>query len=321
MNLKIEILKMLETHRDTDISGQALAERFGVSRNAVWKAVNALKAEGYKICAGQNRGYRLADENDMLSAVGIADAIRHRTKGMSVYVHREIDSTNDEAKRLLADGKTGPALIVAEGQSAGRGRQGKQFYSPEREGIYMTFSFPSALPLASAVSLTTASAVAVYLAIRDLTGIETDIKWVNDIYLGGRKICGILTEAISDFEAGCARHILIGIGLNYTTEEFPAELRDTAAALHPAGIPRNLMVARIVDRLFDVIGNLGDERYLDIYRSRSMVIGRDVTYYYNGEAYDARAVDIDEDGGLIVEDARGNRTVLNSGEVTLRPRG
>ena len=160
MQLKIEVLKVLEEQRGVAISGQQLARRFGVSRNAVWKAVRALQAEGYKILAGQNKGYRLSDENDMLSAVGIADAIEHRVKGMAVYLHRSIDSTNNEAKRLIADGKEGTALIVAEGQSAGRGRLGRTFFSPELTGIYMTFSFPASMQLSDAVGVTTAAAVA-----------------------------------------------------------------------------------------------------------------------------------------------------------------
>ena len=319
MQLKIEILKILEANPETDISGQLLAEKFGVSRNAIWKAVRSLQAEGYRICAGQNRGYRLSAENDMLSAVAIADAIQHRTRGMAIYVRRTVDSTNDEAKRLLTEGKTGPALIVSEEQTAGRGRQGKTFYSPKQAGIYMTLSFPSALPLYAAVSVTTASAVAVFLAIRDLTGTETEIKWVNDLYLHGKKICGILTEAISDFESGRAQHIMIGIGINSWTEEFPDGLRETACALYPKGVTRNQLVARIVDRLLEVTANLGDESYLDLYRRHSMVLGREVVYVRDGETYTGRAVDIDEDGGLIVEDAEGERTVLNSGEITLRP--
>jgi BirA family biotin operon repressor/biotin-[acetyl-CoA-carboxylase] ligase len=318
MQLKIEVLKVLEEERGRDISGQALAARFGVSRNAIWKAVRALQAEGYKILAGQNKGYRLSEENDMLSAVGIADAIEHRVKGLSVYLHRTIDSTNDEAKRLIAAGKKGTALIVAEGQTAGRGRRGRQFFSPELTGIYMTFSFPTNMPLGNAVGITTAVAVAVHLAIADLTGIETDIKWVNDIYLGGKKICGILTEAISDFESGCAQHIIIGIGLNYHTTDFPHELQEIAASLSPVGVNRNRMVARIVDRLLDILDGKVD--YLEVYRAHSMVLGKDIVYERDGVKTEARALWIDEDGGLIVEHTDGGRATLTSGEISLRLR-
>lgn len=318
MQLKIEVLKVLEEERGRDISGQVLAERFGVSRNAIWKAVRALQAEGYKILAGQNKGYRLSEENDMLSAVGIADAIEHRVKGLSVYLHRTIDSTNDEAKRLIASGKKESALIVAEGQSAGRGRRGRQFFSPELTGIYMTFSFPTNMPLTDAVGITTATAVAVHLAIKDLTDMETEIKWVNDLYLGGKKICGILTEAISDFESGCVQNMIIGIGINYQTTNFPRELQDIAASLSPTGISRNRMVARIVDRLLDVLN--GEVDYLEIYRAHSMVLGKDIVYERDGVKTEARALDIDDNGGLVVEHRDGSRATLTSGEISLRLR-
>ncbi|MBO5052380.1 MAG: biotin--[acetyl-CoA-carboxylase] ligase [Clostridia bacterium] len=318
MQLKIEVLKILEEERGRDISGQALAERFGVSRNAVWKAVKALQAEGYKILAGQNKGYRLSDENDMLSAVGIADAIEHRVKGMSVYLHRTIDSTNNEAKRLIADGKTGTALIVAEGQTAGRGRRGREFFSPALTGIYMTFSFPSSMPLTDAVGITTATAVAVFLAIKDLTGVETEIKWVNDIYLHGKKICGILTEAISDFESGCVQHIIVGVGMNYQTADFPRELKGIAGSLSPVGVNRNRMIARIVDRLLDILN--GDVDYLAIYRQHSLVLGKEIVYERDGVKHEARALDIDEEGGLVVAHADGSKTTLTSGEISLRLR-
>lgn len=318
MQLKIEILKALESARGKDLSGEALARRFGVSRNAVWKAVKSLSEEGYRIEAGKNRGYRLSEDNDMLSAVAIAGAIESRIKGLSIFVHREIDSTNSEAKRRIAEGREGVSLIVAESQTAGRGRQGKTFFSPSGAGIYMTFAFPSRLPLAAAVSVTTAAAVAAFRAIRDVTGIETDIKWVNDLYLGGKKVAGILTEAISDFEAGEVRHLIIGVGINLYPADYPAEIADIATPLGAGRVDRNRLVARIVDCLMECLSGLEGGAHLDDYRRHSMVIGRDITYTQNGITLDARAIDIDEDGWLVIEHADGTRDVLNSGEITVR---
>ncbi|MBQ8859241.1 MAG: biotin--[Clostridia bacterium] len=318
MHLKIELLKLLEGNRDRYLSGQAIATHFGLSRNAVWKAVRALMAEGYRIEAVKNRGYRLSEEDDMLSAVGIAGAIRHPTKGMAVYLHREIDSTNNEAKRLIAEGKGGLTLIAAEAQTAGRGRQGKSFYSPGQTGIYMTLSAPTDLPMADAVSLTSAAAVAVWQAIKDTTGITTEIKWVNDIYLGGKKVAGILTEAISDLEAGVTRHVIIGVGVNVRTTDFPPELGDIAASLSPVGVNRNRMIAAITDRLLDVINRPQDTGYLVLYRKHSMVIGREIVYTENGVTHHARALDIDDFGGLVIERAGGVRGTLRSGEISVR---
>ena len=318
MQLKIEILKVLEAERGKDVSGQALAERFGVSRNAVWKAVKSLIAEGYEISAGKNRGYALSEDNDVLSAVAIAHAIGHRIKGLSIYVHREIDSTNDEAKRNIAAGREGISLIVAESQTAGRGRQGKTFHSPSGAGIYMTLAFPSRLPLTAAVSVTTAAAVAVFRAVRDETGVECDIKWVNDLYLGGKKVAGILTEAISDFEAGEVRHLIVGVGINLYPVAYPAEIADIAAPLNVGKVNRNRLVAAIVDRLLECLSGLERGAHLDTYRRHSMVIGRNITYLRGGVTTAARAVDIDEDGWLVVEHEDGTRDVLNSGEITVR---
>lgn len=320
MQLKIEILKALENARGKDISGQELASRFGVSRNAIWKAVNSLKEEGYLIRAGKNRGYCLAEENDILSAVAIAGAIEHRIKGLSIFVHREIDSTNDEAKRQITSGREGVCLIVSDAQTAGRGRQGKTFFSPAGAGIYMTLAFPSRLPLTAAVSVTTAAAVAVFRAIRDETGIETAIKWVNDLYLGDKKVAGILTEAISDFEAGEVRHLIVGVGLNLHPADYPADIAKIAAPLQANHVNRNRLIARIVDRLLACLAELGTGTHLDTYRRHSMVIGREITYYRNGVATAARAVDIDEDGWLLVEHPDGTRDLLNSGEITVRTR-
>ena len=320
MQLKLEVLKLLEASRGQDLSGQTLAERFGVSRNAIWKVIRSLKEEGYVIEAGQNRGYRLSAENDVLSAVAVAGAIEHRIKGLSLYVHREIDSTNDEAKRLIAEGKTGPLLILAETQTSGRGRQGKSFYSPEKSGMYMTFAFPSKLPLDAAVSATTAAAVAVFLAIRDLTGIETEIKWVNDLYHRGKKVCGILTEAISNFELGQVQHLIVGIGINVKTTNFPEELAAIAGTLGADNLHRNALAARIVDRLLECLGGTGSGAHLALYRAHSMVIGREIEYTRDGVTQVGDALDIDEDGWLIVRNKDGKRVLLNSGEITVRTR-
>ena len=318
MQLKIEILKALESARGEDISGQDLATRFGVSRNAVWKAVKSLTREGYQISAVKNRGYRLCEGDDMLSAVAIAHAIEHRIKGLSIYVHREIDSTNNEAKRQIAEGKTGTALIVTESQTAGRGRQGKSFFSPAGAGIYMTLALPTRLPLTAAVSVTTAAAVAAFRAIRDETGVTCDIKWVNDLYLNGKKVAGILTEAISDFEAGEVRHLIIGIGINLYPADYPDEIANIATPLGKERVNRNRLIARLVDRLFECLSQLGSGAHLDTYRRHSMVIGREITYLRDGVTTAARAIDIDEDGWLVVEHPDGTRDLLNSGEITVR---
>ena len=232
MSLKDNILEELENNTNIYISGQALAEKFGVSRNAVWKAMNQIKKDGCKVASVNNKGYRLLSKNDVLSAEKISESMSERSKKLELIVLDSIDSTNNEAKRMTANGFRRDALIVANEQTKGRGRLGRDFYSPKNTGVYMTFLFSTNIKLSSAVSVTTATAVAVVRAIESLTKAKPMIKWVNDVYIGDKKACGILTEAVTDFETGSVQSIIIGIGINISTEEFPEELGGVATSLN-----------------------------------------------------------------------------------------
>ena len=238
---------------------------------------------------------------------------------LAVEVLQEVDSTNSEAKRRLRAGLTEPLLLAAEHQTAGRGRQGKSFYSPAATGIYMTLTVHPDAPLTDAVSVTTRASVAVCRAIRQVTGLQPEIKWVNDLYLGGKKICGILVEAESDFAAGITKHLVIGVGVNVTTADFPEEL--TEAASLSVDADRDLLIAAIARELLRETADLQDRSYLEDYRRHSMVLGKPVVWMLNGERREATAVEIDEEGGLVVEDADGTRRTLQSGEISLRVRG
>ena len=247
-----------------------------------------------------------------LSAARIRDAL----PGVSVEVFRELDSTNSEAKRRLREGLTAPLLLAAEHQTAGRGRQGKSFYSPDGTGIYMTLTVHPHAPLTDAVSVTTRASVAVCRAIRKVTGLKPAIKWVNDLYLNKKKICGILVEAISDYSAGVTKSLVIGVGVNVTTEDFPEEL--TAAASLGVAVDRNLLIAAIAGELLKETENLSDRSYLDDYRAWSLVLGRQIVWTLNGERREALAVEIDADGGLVIREENGAVRTLSSGEISVR---
>jgi BirA family biotin operon repressor/biotin-[acetyl-CoA-carboxylase] ligase len=245
-----------------------------------------------------------------------ADAIKEHLEGVGVYLFEEIDSTSSEARRRITAGERGTFLVLAEGQTAGRGRQGKSFYSPAGGGIYMTLAIPAAGAPADVVCATTAAAVAVYSAILAQTGIETDIKWVNDLYWNEKKVAGILAEAVLD-HTGALTHILIGVGLNYGTVTFPTELAEIATSLSCEMRGRDGMIAAIARELLTTLQKpMAD--YLPLYRARSMVLGKDITYTQNGATYEARAVDIDENGGLVVLHTDGTCLTLQSGEISLR---
>ena len=310
MATKDEVYQLLAATNEY-VSGEALARTLGKSRAAVWKAVNALKKDGVLIDAVTNRGYRLSEKNDALRADDIASKLKIPAQ---VRCYPTVDSTNTEAKRLLAEGCQSRLLLVAEEQTAGRGRQGKSFYSPAGTGIYMSLAVHPMAHFSDVVSCTTAAAVAVCRAIEALTDKKPEIKWVNDVYLDGKKICGILTEAVSDFETQTVQSVIIGIGMNLHTVTFPAGL-ENAASLN-ADVRRADLIARIVNELDAVLGR-GYDAFMEDYRARSMLLGKEIQFLQNGVATAATALAVDDTGGLVVATKEGKKITLRSGEVSI----
>lgn len=316
MSLKSELIKALSSSPGSFVSGEELAQSLGVSRNAVWKAISSLRHDGYDISAVTNRGYSLCGGTASLSAEAVNAFADGRLDGVKITVLDTVDSTNAEAKRL-ADRYTGTLLIAADRQTAGRGRLGRNFYSPGGTGLYMSLMYHPENSLFENLVVTAAAAVAVVRAVERLTGLVPQIKWVNDIYLCGKKICGILTEAVTDIESGTAGYIVVGIGVNVTTDYFPDGLSETAASIGIKGLDRNRLAAEIASELSGLIGHLNDRSFMDEYRSHSAVLGKEITYTKNGVAHTAVALSIDDDGGLAVQGDQGN-LVLNTGEISVR---
>lgn len=323
MSVKTEVLTLLEGNRHKDLSGQDIAELLGVTRAAVWKAVKSLQKEGYVIEAVNNRGYRLRENSDVLSAEGIRLELREEYQDCEVVVYKCIDSTNMEAKRRALDGAKEGLIVLAEEQTAGRGRRGRSFLSPTGTGIYMSFLFrPTPEQSSDIVLVTTAASVAVCRAIRNVLHEEPAIKWVNDIYLKEKKVCGILTEAVSDFESGRIDTVVVGIGINYREPQggFPEEVKDIAGALctKDDAVPRNCLAAGIINELFTLYENLSDKSYMADYKKWSNVLGKRVRFTSENSWNYGTAEDIDEDGGLIIRMEDGTEQVLRTGEITLR---
>lgn len=313
MSLKSDILNALQQRTGAYISGQELAEKSGKTRAAVWKAVKQLEKNGYKIDAVTNKGYALTDDNDFLNEGRIKAAMKHDVK---IVHYSEIDSTNTQAKRLINSGEARETLLVtADRQTAGRGRQGKSFYSPSGTGVYMSLVMHPNTLLQNAVAATTAAAVAVCRAVERLTDIKPQIKWVNDVYCGENKICGILTEAVSDFELGVVTSVIVGIGINIKTNSFPDDVRN-AGALN-ADVKRADLIGAVADELLGIA--FGDySAFIDYYRSHSMILGKNINFIENGKVTPAKAVAIDETGGLVVKTADGVEKTLKSGEISIR---
>ncbi len=259
MSLKNDILELLERDRGTAYSGTLLAERFGVSRNAVWKAVNALKADGHDILTDGRRGYLLSNESDRLSVDGIIAYLPDDMKDVGLVVLDKTGSTNDEAKRYILQSGNTRAAVVAEQQTAGRTRAGNRFYSPFGTGLYISVIMAMDGEINGREKAASDIASAVQRAVKTAAGVDTDIVPPCDLYLSGKKVCGILIEADVDLISGRYFRLIAGIGINVTTEDFPDELRDKAVSLGTAAV-RCRLAAGIIKELYSLNDRKGAQK-------------------------------------------------------------
>ena len=320
MGVKDEVLRLLESHRGRAVSGESIADRLAVSRASVWKAVRTLRSEGHKIDAASRRGYRMEPDSDVLSEEGIRSCLAGDSPIRRIVCLASVDSTNTRAKELALAGAPHGTLVVADRQTAGRGRRGRAFHSPAGTGLYMSLVLRPRIELERFQAVTVAAAVAVCRAIEALTDRRPRIKWVNDIFLEGRdgterKICGILTEAVSDVESGTIESVVAGIGLNVSTRDFTPDLNEIAGSLFPEGTCRNRLAAEIAERLMAYQEQPDDPLLIQAYRERSLLLGRDVRYLRDGRECRGRALDVDAQGCLVLRDEEGRTVVLRSGEV------
>jgi len=324
MSTKNHVLKMLENNRGQHISGAHMAEELGISRNAIWKTVKRLEKEGHKIKATKNRGYCLLDDSDILSVVGMLPFLSDKQASKKIHIHASLESTNNTAKQLAISGAAHGTVVMAECQTAGKGRYGRSFFSPPGQGIYMSFVLrPTGRRWADAPTLLTIyAAVSVCRAIEELTKKEPKIKWVNDIFLDGKKICGILTEAVTDFESGSVHWAVVGIGINFKPAKtgLPEELKKIVGSVFEedkASLTRNELAANIINHMIDFEAHIGKKETLNEYKKRLMMLGEKITVVGPKETYEAIARDIDDAGRLIVEKENGEIVPLFSGEIKI----
>lgn len=330
MTVRDSVLDALKKNRHHYISGEELAAVLGVSRAAVSKAVRTLRTEGYSILSATNKGYMMPDNSSSLNAEAIRLALPAELRRIPLLIYDIIDSTNLQAKRLLLDQQCSHGSVVIAGQqTAGRGRLGRSFYSPEN-GLYMSLIIRPDFDMSRSGLVTIAAAAAVSEAIDEVCGCSSRIKWVNDIYLNGRKLCGILTEAAADFESGQIDSLIIGIGINTSSADFPDDLRDIAESVALDGDDKARLAALIISGVLRYTAQLSDDcvpDFLNTYRSRCMVTGRNITVYKGAYRKDptietggipAHAVGIDDSGGLIVRYDNGLSETITTGEVSIR---
>ncbi len=236
-------------------------------------------------------------------------------KDMRICLLDQTDSTNEEARRQASEGMSAPALIIANSQTKGRGRMGRSFHSPANTGLYMSFLADAKPDIEDTVRLTTAAAVATALAIEDIWGIRAEIKWVNDILIDGRKVCGILCES---FSVSDKRFAVIGIGVNISTTDFPEDIREKATSLAPTSDKKYALAAAIANKLSRFYEDPRSPEIHAAYKERSAVLGRRVRLIGDEEQMLATVEDIDDSGALHVSLDSGERKVIRSGEITLR---
>lgn len=319
--MKTEILRML---RETDgyVSGQELCNKFGVSRTAVWKVMNQLKDAGYEIEAVQNKGYHLLSVPDLIDKIELSSIRNTGWAGSEIFYYESIDSTNTKAKELAEEGYPSGVLVVANQQTAGKGRRGRVWISPKGTDIYMTLVMKPDIHPNHASMLTLVAALALAKGIRRETGEEVQIKWPNDIVLNGKKICGILTEMSVQFD--CINHIVIGIGINVHNESFAEEISDTASSLflesgkhfHRAGIIEAFLEE--FEKTYAVFLETEDiSRLQKEYNALLVNMGRQVHVLDPKEPFDGKAMGVTNKGELIV-DTWESRKLVSSGEVSVR---
>ena len=322
--MKTEILKLLRESKDY-VSGQQLCETFGVSRTAVWKVMNQLKEEGYEVEAVRNRGYRIVGSADVMTQEELESLLDGRTKwaGQHVVYSDEIDSTNIKAKQLGEEGASHGTLVVADMQTAGRGRRGRGWDSPSGSSIYMSIMLRPKFPPVKAPMLTIVMAYSVARALRTCTGLDVQIKWPNDIILNGKKIVGILTEMSTEIDY--INHVVIGVGINVNLAEIQEELKDKATSLY-------LETGKIYDRnrLIGLVMGKFEKNYekfvqtcdlslmIDDYNMMLANKCQPVRILDKLDPYEGVALGIDREGELLVRVADGRIRKVCSGEVSVR---
>ena len=321
------IIALLASREDY-LSGEAISQAMGVTRAAVWKEITALREEGWPISSVPRRGYRLDGPPEKLSAAYLKARLGPDAPfGQEIRVLETVDSTNSYLKARAAEGAPHGAVVIAEEQTQGRGTRGRSFVSPKGDGLYLSLLLrPREAALHQLLWITGFVAVAVCDGIEDACGVRPQIKWMNDICLGEKKLCGILTELSVLGESGEPDYVIPGIGTNVgqSRETFAAaglEEIATSLALEGHQVNRNLLALSMLnalDRMYRAFPH-GKAEYLDRYRQDCLTLGRQVTYDGPGGLQEARAVEVDDDFQLILETPDRRRFSVSAGTISVRP--
>lgn len=316
------ILHMLREQPGGFVSGEAMCQACGVSRTAIWKHIKELQDAGYEIEAVRNKGYRLVQSPDLVTASEIRDGLQTSLLGQSIVYHETIDSTNTLAQKLALNGAPEGTLVIADEQTAGRGRRGRNWFSPPHSGVWMSLILRPQLPVAHAAQITLVTAVAMARALTRLTGVEAGIKWPNDILFDKRKCCGILTEMHAEFDQ--VHHLVLGIGINVNVpqEQFPEELQSIATSLQGVKgepIPRAEVVRAVMEELEPLyrryVDGGGFASIREDWKRSNITLGRQIVAQTARGPITGEALDIDEFGVLLVRREDGETEKIYSADI------
>lgn len=326
--LKDDVLKLLS--RETGYSsGEAISRTLGVTRAAVNSAVKALREDGYEIESSTNKGYLLISSPDILSK-GSITALLPDDKSDAVYVYDSVDSTNNVLKDLSSGGAPTGTVVIADCQTGGKGRRGRSFTSPSGAGIYLSYLLRPGAGFDKISDLTSWTAVAVADAIKNAYGLDSQIKWVNDLLMNRKKISGILTEVSVEGESGYIDTCIIGIGVNVneSLKDFPSEISEIATSISIENGGKKFFRARLAAEIIKSMDKLSSDwpdessYYLERYRGINVTAGSKITAYSlmaeSGNGRMGTALAINDDFSLKVEFADGSVSDLKSGEVSVR---
>lgn len=331
MTTKEQVLNILNSNPGVFFSGQEIADRIYVTRTAVWKSIKALEKDGHQIEAVTNKGYRLKKSVDLINTESIKKGISKTWKHTSVFYYDEIDSTNDEIKRLASSSNKN-IIVIANKQLNGHGRRGREFYSPENTGLYFSILIHTNNMDLSTAGITAVAACATAKAIDDtiFNGEDTmKIKWVNDIYHNNKKVAGILSEACNYMEDESSNYIIIGFGINLYEPEigFPKNIKKTAGSIIPSSLSDNFINSQIKNNLvIEIVNNLilfnnNKNTCLKMYRNKSTLIGNYVKINSFAGKTDnknyAKVIGINSKYHLLIEYDNGTKDELSSGEVSV----
>ncbi len=318
MKLKDEILEILKNNNGKIISGNEIATALNVSRTAIWKNIEALRNDGYNISAGTNSGYLLINDYDILDENDIKSYLTAKSLGGEIEILKSVASTNTYAKEKASENAPNGTVILSNVQTGGKGRLGKNFYSPKGDGIYMSLILRPNFTTEQSLLITSIVAVAVASAIEELCELDCKIKWVNDIYVSGKKICGILTEAAVNFEVGGLDYVVVGIGVNVSGEDFPDDISNIASSIklqNGKTVSRNRLIAEILNKIEIYLSDITSKKSLEEYKSRSIVIGKRISVQKNEDIYEASCIGIDDYCRLILKHDDGKLETLLSGTI------